>query len=114
MQEKETWVQSLGQQDSLEEGVAIYSSILAWRIPRTEEPGGLQYIGSQSQTRLKQLSIYICLEYILRICIFIYTLEGLMMKLKLQYFGHPMQGTNSLKKTQTMRLGKTEGRIRRG
>ena len=37
----EIWVQSLGQEDSLEEGMANHSSILAWRIPRTEESGGL-------------------------------------------------------------------------
>ena len=36
---KETWVQSLGPEDSLEEGMATHSSILAWRIPWTEEPG---------------------------------------------------------------------------
>ena len=42
MQElKETWVRSLGQEDPLEEGMAIHSSILAWRIPWTEESGGL-------------------------------------------------------------------------
>ena len=41
------WVRSLGQEDSLEEGMAAHSSILAWRIPWTEEPGGLQSIGSQ-------------------------------------------------------------------
>ena len=35
------WVQSLGQEDALEEAVATHSSILAWRIPSTEEPGGL-------------------------------------------------------------------------
>ena len=40
-------VQSLGREDSLEEGMATHSSILAWRIPWTEEPGGLQSIGSQ-------------------------------------------------------------------
>ena len=38
----ETGVQSLGQEDPLEEGMATHSSILAWRIPWTEEPGGLQ------------------------------------------------------------------------
>ena len=43
---QETRVRSLGQEDSLEEGMATHSSILAWRIPRTEEPGGLQSIGS--------------------------------------------------------------------
>ena len=43
---RETWVQSLGWDDALEEGMATYSSILAWRIPWTEEPGGLQSITS--------------------------------------------------------------------
>jgi len=38
---QETWVQSLGQEDPLEKGMAMHSSILAWRIPWTEEPGGL-------------------------------------------------------------------------
>ena len=37
----EMWVQSLGQEDSLEEGIATDSSILAWRVPQTEEPGEL-------------------------------------------------------------------------
>ena len=41
------WVQSLSQEDSLEEGMATHSNILIWRIPWTEEPGGLQFIGSQ-------------------------------------------------------------------
>ena len=41
------WVQSLGQEDPLEEGMAIHSSIPAWRIPWTEEPDGLQSMGSQ-------------------------------------------------------------------
>ena len=43
----ETWIQSLGQEDPLEEGMATHSSILAWRIPWTEEPGKLQSIGLQ-------------------------------------------------------------------
>ena len=38
---EETWVRSLGQEDPLEEGMATHSSILAWKIPWTEEPGGL-------------------------------------------------------------------------
>ena len=42
-----TWVWFLGQEDPLEEGMATHSSILAWRIPWTEEPSGLQSIGSQ-------------------------------------------------------------------
>ena len=44
---QEMWVQSLGWEDSLEEGMATHSSILAWRIPWTEEPGGLQSMGFQ-------------------------------------------------------------------
>ena len=44
---KETWVRSLGWEDPLEKGMATYSSILAWRISWTEEPGGLQSRGSQ-------------------------------------------------------------------
>ena len=43
----ETWVQSLGQEDPLEKGMATHSSILAWRILWTEEPGRLQSRGSQ-------------------------------------------------------------------
>ena len=42
---QETRVQSLGQEDPLEKGMATYSSVLAWRIPWTEEPGGLQSMG---------------------------------------------------------------------
>ena len=42
------WIHSLGQEDPLEKGRATHSSILAWRIPWTEEPGGLQCIGSQT------------------------------------------------------------------
>ena len=44
---QETWVRSLGQEDPLKKGMATHSSILAWRIPWTEEPGRLQSMGSQ-------------------------------------------------------------------
>ena len=44
---QEMWVQSPSWEDRLEKGMATHSSILAWRIPWTEEPGGLQSIGSQ-------------------------------------------------------------------
>ena len=44
----ETWVQSLGQEDPLEKETATHSSILAWRIPWMEEPGGLESVGSQT------------------------------------------------------------------
>ena len=43
---QETWVQSLGWEGPLEMGMATHSSIPAWRIPRTEVPGGLQSVGS--------------------------------------------------------------------
>ena len=50
---QETWVQSLDQEDPLEKQMATHSSILAWEIPWTEEPGGLQAMGPQkSQTQL--------------------------------------------------------------
>ena len=44
---QETWVRSLSWEEPLEKGMATHSSILAWRIPWTEEPGGLQSTGSQ-------------------------------------------------------------------
>ena len=44
---QETWVQFLGGEDPLEKGMATHSRILAWRIPWTEEPGGLQSRGAQ-------------------------------------------------------------------
>ena len=55
-------VQSLGQEDPLEEAMATHSNILAWRIPWTEEPGGLDKVHSvaKSQTRLKGLSMHTC------------------------------------------------------
>ena len=45
---RETWVQSLGWEDSLEKGTSTHSSILAWRIPMTEDPGRLQSMRSQN------------------------------------------------------------------
>ena len=45
---RETWVQSLGWEDPLEEGMTTHSSFLAWRMPWTEEPGRLQFMGSQT------------------------------------------------------------------
>ena len=49
---QETQVRSLGREDPLEKGMAAHPSILAWRIPWTEEPGELQSMGSQSRTQL--------------------------------------------------------------
>ena len=52
---QETLLWFLGQDDPQEEGMTTHSSLLAWRIPWTEEPGGLQFMGSQSQSQLKWL-----------------------------------------------------------
>ena len=50
---QETWVRFLGQEDMLEKGMATHSSILAWKMPWTEEPGRLHFMGvTKSQTRL--------------------------------------------------------------
>ena len=49
---QEMQVQSLGQEDPLEKEMATHSSVLAWKVPWTEEPGELQFMGLQSQTRL--------------------------------------------------------------
>ena len=48
---QETWVQSLGWEDPLEKKMTTHSSILAWKIPWTKEPGRLQSVGSQSVRR---------------------------------------------------------------
>ena len=54
---EDTWVRFLGQEDPLEKGMTTCSSILAWRIPWTEEPGGLQSMGiAKSQTQLSDLT----------------------------------------------------------
>ena len=56
---QETWVQSLGWEDVLEEGMTTRSSIFAWKIPWTEEPGGLQSVGSQSRTGLSDFHMHV-------------------------------------------------------
>ena len=53
---RETWVQSLGREDLMEKEMATHSSILAWKIPWMEEPGKLQSMQSQSQTRLSNFT----------------------------------------------------------
>ena len=59
---QETWVQILSQEDSLGKGMATHSSIFAWRIPWTEEPGGLQSMGSLIWTQMKQL-MHACIYF---------------------------------------------------
>ena len=56
---RETWVQSLGWKDLLEKEMATHSSILAWKIPWTEEPGRLQFMGLQSRTWLSDFTFTI-------------------------------------------------------
>ena len=53
---RETWVRSLGREDPLEKEMATHSSILAWRIPWMEEPGRLQFMGSQRPTQLSDFT----------------------------------------------------------
>ena len=124
---RETYVWSLSWEDPLKEGMATHSSILAWRIPWTEEPCGLQSMGLQRVrhdwvTKHKNCCWRRLLrvpwaarrsnQSILREINPEYSLEGLMLKLKLQYFGHPMWRANSLEKT--LMLGKIEGKRWRG
>ena len=53
----ETQIQCLGQEAPLEKGMATHSSILAWRIPRTEEPGGLQSVGLQKSDTTERFTL---------------------------------------------------------
>ena len=62
---RKTCVQSLGQEDPLDEGMATHSNIHTWRIPWTEEPGGLWSVGSQSRTRMKRLSTHTCTSVVM-------------------------------------------------
>ena len=68
---QETRVQSLDQEESLEKGLATHSSVLAWKIPRTEEPGGLQSMGSQKLDKTEQLTLSL-LHIHTRICTYVY------------------------------------------
>ena len=123
---QETWVQSLGQEDPLEKKMATHSSILAWRIPWREEPGGLYrpWGCKESHKMLLQCFRIVMLrktsdgpldckkinQSILKEINPEYSLEGQM--LKLQYFGDLTRRADSLEKT--FMLGKIEGRKRRG
>ena len=73
---RETWVQSLGREDPLEKEMATHSSILAWRIPWTEEPGGLQSTGWQRVGRLSDFTHFTRPPYLLlcstaKLCLFV-------------------------------------------
>ena len=54
---RETWVRSLGWEDPLEKDMATHSSILAWRIPWTEEPGGLESMGCEELDTIREVEI---------------------------------------------------------
>ena len=55
---QETWVQFLGQEDPLEKEMVTHSSVLAWKIPWTEEPGGLQSMGHTESDTTEKLTHY--------------------------------------------------------
>ena len=61
---QETWVPSLGQEDPLEKGMATHSSILAWRMPWTEEPGGLQLTGHKELHMTERLKLHFTSLYL--------------------------------------------------
>ena len=131
-------VGSLGGEDPLEKEMATHFSTLTWRIPWTEEPRRLQSVGSHRvvhdwidltctysfhflyffHLENNNKASYVWLEFnysnqsILKEVSSGYSLEGLMLKLKLQYFGHLMRRVDSLEKT--LMLGGTGGRRRRG
>ena len=91
----QTWVQSLGWEYPLEKEMATHSSILAWRIPWTEEPGGATVHGvTKSRTQMSVFTSSL--------------LSSFQLKLKLQNLGHLMRRADSLKKI--LMLGKTEGK----
>ena len=64
---QETQVRSMGREDPLEKRMATHSSILAWRIPLTEEPGGLQSMGLKSQINTMQVVYPLICEWTLRL-----------------------------------------------
>ena len=74
---QEPQVQSLGWEDPLEEGMAVHSSTLAWRIPWMKEPGRLQSMGSQSWTRLSNFTLML-----MKLGVFMCLLVGCMSSLK--------------------------------
>ena len=59
---QETWVQSLGREDPLEKEMATHSSILAWRIPWKEEPGGLQSSGRKESDTTERLHFHLYIK----------------------------------------------------
>ena len=107
---QETWVWSLGQEDSLEKGMATHSSILAWRIPWTEEPGGLQSIGSQRGSHYWATNtsfIFACPESSLRCVGFLWLRWG-EATLQLWCVGFSLQWLLLLRSTELQSVGSGE------
>ena len=78
MQElQDTWVRYLGPEDPLEKGMATHLSIFPWRIPWTEEPGGLQSMGFQSQTQLRDQHFHfeLTLQYFTTLSLIVMTVN---------------------------------------
>ena len=75
---QETWIQSQGGEDPLEKEIATHSSILDWEIPWTEEPGGLQSVGSQKESDTTQATKHILLFnlFFTRILIIVQRMSG--------------------------------------
>ena len=74
---QETQVRSVGQEDPLEKEMATHSSILAWKIPWTEEPGGLQSMGSQNWTRLSNFPFkrILCTYFAVFLCLKLFQMK---------------------------------------
>ena len=81
---KETWVLSLGPEDPLEEGMATHSSILAQRIPWTEEPGRLQSMGSQRVGNDLCVYMYACICVCVCVCLILTRLSNIYFPLDLR------------------------------
>ena len=88
-------IQSLGQEDPLEKEMATHSSILAWRIPRMEESGGLQSTGSQSRTRLSDFIFFFSLTVVHQASLSIINSQGLL-KLRSTEVGDEIQVSSCL------------------
>ena len=80
---RETWVQFLGQEDTPEKGMATHSTIFARKIPRREESGGLQSIGSQESNMTEQLI------YIIKLYIYIYIFSSVQSLSHVRHFATP-------------------------
>ena len=80
---RETWVQFLGQEDTPEKGMATHPTIFARKIPRREESGGLQSIGSQESNMTEQLI------YIIKLYIYIYIFSSVQSLSHVRHFATP-------------------------